>query len=67
MLLGGKMSSSLNQRYISVEEASEYLCAKKNWMYQNHKKLGIPSYSIGRKLVFKISDLDSWVANQSNV
>ena len=52
---------------MDLDEACDYMRVKKTWMYQNHKKLGIPCYSIGRKLVFKLTDLDSWIASKANV
>ncbi len=56
--------TTLNQeRYVGVEEAASFMCKGINWLYQNHKRLNIPSYYVGRKLVFKISELDSWIRN----
>ena len=50
--------------YITLSEAAEYLCSKKSWLYQNHKCLKIPSYNVGRKLLFKTSELDIWLSSQ---
>ena len=49
------------ERFISVDEACEYLNIKKSWLYQNHKSENMPSYKMNRKLVFRTSDLDSWM------
>ena len=43
------------------DEACEYLNIKKSWLYQNHKSENMPSYKMNRKLVFRTSDLDSWM------
>ena len=51
--------------YITLEEAALYLCTKKSWLYQNHKQLSIPSYNLGRKLLFRVSELDSWLSSQN--
>jgi len=55
------MKQQLEDRYIDINEAANFLCTKKSWLYQNHKAAGIPSYNVGRKLVFKLNELDVWV------
>jgi len=57
------MTTNNIERFINIEEAANFLSSKKNWLYQNHKRLGIPSYKIGRKLLFKVSELDNWIKN----
>ena len=59
------MREQIEDRYINIDEAAQFLCIKKSWLYQNHKLVGIPSYNIGRKLVFKIYELDAWVQNRT--
>jgi excisionase family DNA binding protein len=59
------MQQQIEDRYINIDEAAQFLSIKKSWLYQNHKLAGIPSYNIGRKLVFKIYELDAWVQNNS--
>ncbi len=51
------------ERYVGVEEAARFMCKGINWLYQNHKRLDVPSYYVGRKLVFKLSELDAWIKN----
>ena len=53
-----------NERFISKEEAANYLCTKVSWIHQNHKHKQMPSYKIGRKLIFRIDELDRWLENQ---
>jgi len=55
------MKQQLEDKYIGIDEAAEFLSIKKSWIYQNHKLTGMPSYYIGRKLVFKFNELNSWV------
>ena len=52
------------EKYINLEEAAEYLATSKGWIYSNHKHLKIPVYYLGRKLRFKISELNNWVVSQ---
>jgi len=47
--------------FMDVDEACEFLRIKKSWLYQNHKHRDLPSHSIGRKLIFKKSELEAWV------
>jgi excisionase family DNA binding protein len=52
----------MEDRWISMEEASEYLGVNKdsirNWI---KKSTGIPAHKIGKKWKFKKSELDEWV------
>jgi len=57
--------TQLTEGYITIDEAAAYLCTKKSWLYQNHKYLNIPSYSLGRKLLFRVTELDSWLLSQN--
>jgi excisionase family DNA binding protein len=47
--------------FLNVEEACDFLRIKKSWLYQNHKLSGMPVHTIGRKLLFKRSELVAWV------
>jgi excisionase family DNA binding protein len=51
-------------QFLNVEEACEFLRIKKSWLYQNHKLAGMPSHNVGRKLIFKQSELVAWVSGQ---
>ena len=53
-----------NERFISIEEAANYLCTKVSWIHQNHKHKQMPSYKLGRKLIFRTDELDHWLKNQ---
>ena len=47
--------------FLTVDEACEFLRIRKSWLYQNHEHSKMPSHRIGRKLVFKRSELVEWV------
>lgn len=53
---------STSEKWISLDEAAEYLCVKpitvRDWI---KKGSGIPAQKIGRKWAFKRSELDEWV------
>ncbi len=55
----------LSNRFVNIDEAAHFLNVKKSWIYQNHKLLDMPSYNVGRKLCFKLEELESWVKNQN--
>lgn len=55
----------LEDKFLNVDETCEFLRIKKSWLYQNHKLLGMPSLYVGRKLIFKKSDLVAWVSDNS--
>lgn len=56
------MSDVSNERWISIEEAAEYLGVKpstvRDWI---KKEQDIPARKIGKFWRFKRSELDSWV------
>jgi excisionase family DNA binding protein len=49
--------------FLTVDEACEFLRIKKSWLYQNHQHSKMPSHRIGRKMVFKKSELVDWVVS----
>lgn len=54
----------MNDPFLNVDEACELLRIRKSWLYQNHKLTGMPSHYVGRKLIFKQSELVAWVSGQ---
>lgn len=52
----------LNEKWIGIEEAAEYLDIKartlRGWIKQD---MGIPAHKIGRQWKFKREELDEWV------
>ena len=50
--------------FMNVDEACDFLRIKKSWLYQNHKLSGMPSHTVGRKLIFRQSELVAWVLEQ---
>ena len=56
------MEDKLNDKWINIEEAAEYLGVKpvtlRGWI-RNDK--GIPAHKIGKQWKFKCSELDVWV------
>ena len=56
------MNEMMNDKWIGIEEAAEYLGIKpitvRDWI---KKDTGIPANKIGKKWKFKLSELDAWV------
>ena len=56
------MTNPLNDNWISIDEAAEYLGIKpvtlRTWI---KKKDSIPAHKIGKQWKFKCSELDQWV------
>ena len=56
------MMNGLDDSYISIEEAAEYLGIKvvtlRTWI---KTKLELPAHKIGKQWKFKKSELDEWV------
>jgi excisionase family DNA binding protein len=57
---------SLKKQFLSVIEASAYTGFSIKYLYQLVHQRAIPFYKPGRKLFFKISELDSWITNSRN-
>ena len=57
------MTENINDKWISIEEAAEYLginpVTLRGWIRNN--KDGIPANKIGKQWKFKVSELDEWV------
>ena len=56
------MTEIINDNYISIDEAAEYLGIKtvtlRNWIKKDEK---LPAHKIGKLWKFKRSELDAWV------
>jgi excisionase family DNA binding protein len=57
----------MEKKYLNLEEAANYLCTTESWIYQNHKRFGLPVLRVGRKLIFMQSELDNWLNQQASV
>ncbi len=55
------MNNPLDDKYISIEEAADYLGIKvvtlRGWI----KKKDIPAHRVGKLWKFKCSELDEWI------
>jgi len=56
----------MEKTYLNLEEAASYLCTTESWIYQNHKRYGLPVLRVGRKLVFQQTALDAWLTSQKS-
>lgn len=56
--------NAIEDNYISIDEAAEYLGIKtvtlRKWV---KKKLDLPSHRVGKLWKFKRSELDAWIAS----
>lgn len=57
-------NKTLDDNYISIDAAAEYLGIKtvtlRNWI---KTKSGIPAHRVGKLWKFKCSELDAWIAS----
>jgi excisionase family DNA binding protein len=49
---------------LSVADLATYLGVKPQWIYNNHRSLGIPARKIGGHLRFRLTDVDRWIDQQ---
>ncbi|MBP3504877.1 MAG: helix-turn-helix domain-containing protein [Lachnospiraceae bacterium] len=55
------MEDMINDSWISLEDAANYLGVKKETVRSWIKKTDIPAHKIGKLWKFKKSELDNWV------
>ncbi len=55
------MEEIINDSWISLEDAANYLGVKKETVRSWIKKTDIPAHKIGKLWKFKKSELDTWV------
>ena len=61
------MSTQVNDNYIGIEEAAEYLGVKSSTIRTWIKTKNLPAHRIGGKLwKLKRSELDEWVNSERN-
>ncbi len=57
-------NNMINDKYIDIDEAAEYLGVKtvtiRNWI---KKKNNIPAHKVGKMWRFKRSEIDEWVSS----
>jgi excisionase family DNA binding protein len=51
-------------RLMTVADATAYLRVTEDWLYDNHRRLAIPTIRFGRQLRFRRADLDRWLDGQ---
>lgn len=47
--------------YLTIDEASVFVCQSKSSMYKKTMDCVIPHYKVGKKLLFKRSELIEWI------
>lgn len=55
------MNENINDNWIGLEEAANYLDVKKETVRTWIKKTNVPAHRIGKQWKFKRSELDEWV------
>lgn len=55
------MSNSINENYISIDDASLFLDIKPVTLRKWIKEKSIPTHKIGKQWKFKRSELEEWV------
>ena len=57
----------MNDRWLSVAEICIYLGIKRDTVYKWISEKELPAHRVGKLWKFKISEVDEWVKNGSNV
>ncbi len=51
-------------KLMTVDDVAEYLNVPKSWVYNNHKREGIPFVKVGQSLRCRMNDLAHWLDKQ---
>jgi excisionase family DNA binding protein len=55
------------KRMLDMHEAADYIGASHSTLQDNHKKWCIPSYKVGRNIVFRECELEQWLQDHRQV
>lgn len=57
--------SAYQAAFLNLPKAAEYLGISPNTLYVwRHRRQGPPSFRMGRRVMYRISALDEWIAEQ---
>lgn len=57
----------VDERWVDVEEVANHLGVRKESAYRWIDKKGFPAHKAGRLLRFKLSEVDAWVRQDSDI
>lgn len=55
------MDNAINDKWVGIEEAAQYMDVTKDTVRNWIKKTDIPAHKIGKLWKFKLSELDAWI------
>ncbi|RZS89880.1 AlpA family transcriptional regulator [Motilibacter rhizosphaerae] len=55
----------MREPFVSPAAVGEHIGKPVSWIYNNAERLGIPRYRLGKQLRFRLSEVDAWLAQQS--
>lgn len=55
------MDNAINDKWVGIEEAAQYMDVTKDTVRNWIKKTDIPAHKIGKLWKFKLSELDTWI------
>ena len=53
--------------WMSLEECAKYICISKNSLYTKTARNEIPSYRVGKRIIFKTEEINSWIQTNCKV
>jgi excisionase family DNA binding protein len=59
-----KNSPTAVEGFMGVEELTEYFTMSRSWIYNSVFSGKLPYFHVGRRLRFKRSDIDEWMASR---
>lgn len=54
------------ERFVTTEQAAEFLGKPVSWLYNSAGRLGIPRHRLGRQYRYRLSELADWLERQGS-
>ncbi len=54
------------ERLLTIADLAARLAVKENWLYQNHRTLGLPAIKLGNRLSWDPGDVHAFLKAQTN-
>ncbi len=55
------------ERLLTIDDLAARLAVKESWLYQNHRKLGLPAIKLGNQLRFDPVDVEAFLQTVKDI
>lgn len=51
--------------FVGTQDVADFLCKPRSWVFNNGDRCGIPRYRIGNQWRYRLSEVATWLEEQS--